>query len=48
MAADTLAPSVASASAAKILTMQNKQVIVFLKEGFQAPAPSQCQEMTYF
>ena len=39
MAADPLAPRVARPSAAMLLNMQGKQVLVFHKGGFQPPAP---------
>ena len=41
MAADALPPCVARSSAAMILTMQDKQALVILKEEFQQAAPSQ-------
>ena len=37
MAADALAPYVARTSAAMILVMQNRQVLVLLEEEFQLP-----------
>ena len=40
MAADALAPCVARSSAAVVLTMHDKQVFVFHKEGVQAHSPS--------
>ena len=46
MAADALAPYVARTSAAMILTMQNRLVLVLFEEGFQLPASYQCGEMT--
>ena len=46
MAADALAPYIARTSAATILTMQNKWVLVLFEEGFQLPASYQCGEMT--
>ena len=39
-------PYVAKASAAMILTMQNRYALVLLEEGFQLPLPYQCWEMT--
>ena len=44
MAAEALVTYVARSSATMVLPMQNKQVLVFHKEGFQSPAPSQCWE----
>ena len=41
MAPDILVLYVARTSAAMILTMQDKWVLVFCKEGFQTPVPSQ-------
>ena len=46
MPADAMATCVAKASAAMVLTIQNKWVIVFQPESFHLPAPSQCSEMT--
>ena len=37
MAADALAPYVARASAAMVLIMSNRQVLVLLEEEFQLP-----------
>ena len=45
MAADALAPCVARASASMVLTMQDKQLLVFHKERFQRPVLSQDREM---
>ena len=45
MAADALAPCVARASAATVLTLYDKLVLAFHEEGFQLPAHSLCQEM---
>ena len=44
-AADALAPYVAGTWAAVILTMQDKRILVFYKEGFQLPAATQFWEM---
>ena len=38
MVADALAPSIARTSAARILTMYNRQVLVLLEEEFQLHA----------
>ena len=46
MAADALAPYVARTSAAMILTLQNRQVLVLFEEGFQLPPSHQCGKMT--
>ena len=46
MAANALAPYVARTSAAMILTMQNRQVLVLFEEGFQLPLLYQCGDMT--
>ena len=43
--ADALAPHSAMPPSAMILTMQDKHVIVYLKEGFPLPVLSQCWEM---
>ena len=43
MAADGLAPCIASTSADVVLTMQHEAVIVFNEEQFQLPTPSQHQ-----
>ena len=45
MLADARATYIARSSEVLVFTVQDKQVIVFLGEGFQLPAPSQCQEM---
>ena len=45
MATDTLAPCVARTSAAKALTMQDPQIVLFHKEVFQLPVSNQFQEM---
>ena len=42
MAADALATQ--EASAAVVLTVQDKGVLVFQEDGFQPPAPFQCQQ----
>ena len=46
MVAGALAPYIARASAAMILTMWNRYARVFLEEGFQLPASYQCGGMT--
>ena len=45
IAADGLAPWVARPSAAMVLNMQDKQVLVFHEEGFQLPVSSQWWEI---
>ena len=45
MAADVLAPDVAKASAAMLLTLQDKEVLVIHKERFQLSSSSQIWEM---
>ena len=40
--ADTLAPCISIASATKLLSMQNKLVLVFHEEWFLLNMPSQC------
>ena len=45
MATDALAPCVASASAAMVLTMQDKRLCVLYQELFQLPAPAQWRDM---
>ena len=45
LASNALDPCVAKSSATMLLTMQDKQVVVFHKEGFQLHATSQCLEM---
>ena len=42
---DVLVPCISSSSAAMLLTMEDEQVLIFYKEGFQPTAPSQCWEM---
>ena len=46
MAADALAPYVARTSAAMILTMKKRYILVLSEEGFQLPASHQCGKMT--
>ena len=49
MTADALAPRVARASAAMVLTMEDKQILVFHEEGFQLPVPSPfCEKLEIF
>ena len=45
MAADDLAPCVARSSAAMVLTKQDKQVLIYHKDTFQLPVPSQWWEI---
>ena len=45
MAADALAPFVARASAAMVLTVFDQQVHDFHEEGSELPVASQCKEM---
>ena len=45
MAADSLAPCDAKSSAAMVLTMWDKRILVFHNEKFQALVSSQCSEM---
>ena len=45
MAADALAPCVPRPSAAMVLNMQSKQVVVFHEAKFQTPVPSPCYEI---
>ena len=47
MVPDALAPCVARSSAAMMLTLRNEWILIFHKEGFQLPAPSQYREMMY-
>ena len=46
MAADALAPRVARASAAMVLTVQVRHVLVHYEEEFQPHGPSQYWEIT--
>ena len=46
MAADALAPYVARTSSSMILTMSNRQVLVWFEEGFQLPVSYHCGDMT--
>ena len=45
MATDALAPCVTRSSPTMVLTMQDKEVLVFGKEEFQLPELSQCFKM---
>ena len=45
MVVDALAPCVARTSAAMILIVWNRQVLVLLKDGFQLPVSYQCGQM---
>ena len=45
MTADSLAPCVTRPSAAMVLSVQDKCVLVFHEEGFQIHATSHCREM---
>ena len=47
MTADALATCVVKSLATMELTIQDKHGLVFYKDGFQLPKPSQCQEMTH-
>ena len=46
MVADDLAPCVARKSAAMMLIMLNRQVLVLLEKEFQLPVTYQCEGMT--
>ena len=46
MATEAVAPRVARVSAAIVLSIQNKRVLVFQEELFRLPALAQCPEMT--
>ena len=43
IAADALAPCVAKTSAAMVLNVSNKKVLVFNEEAFQQVLPTPCQ-----
>ena len=45
MAADAQAPCIGSPSAAVVLTMHDKQVLVFHEEELQLPVPFSCWEI---
>ena len=47
MTADAVAPCVARASAAMILALWNRQVLILNKKGFQLPVSSQCGGMIF-
>ena len=47
IAADALDPYITMTSAAMVLMVQDKQIIVFLDERFQLPALFQLSEMKY-
>ena len=46
MATDALAPWISRSSPTMLLTMQDKRVLVFNKNFFQLPVPSQCWQIT--